>query len=124
PWKRMSAEGLEHGRSRRGWGAVETRGVPADEVDRQEVDVVPTFAEGGDVHRKRVQSEEQVLAERSVPDHGGQVAMRRREHPNVDLDRRVATHWADSSLLEDPKELGLKTRGHLTDLIQKDRASA
>jgi hypothetical protein len=79
-------------------------------------------------HRRQLdvdhaQAEVQVLAEVALVDLLAQVAVGRRQHPHVDLDRLVAADPLDLALLEDAQQLGLQRDVELADLVEEDRAA-
>src|SRR5262249_33245097 len=63
----------------------------------------------------------QVVAEAPGGDLGIEVSTRRRDHPNVDGDRVVASDPADLPPFEDSKEFGLQSRIEVADLVDEKR---
>ena len=45
------------------------------------------------------------------------------QHADINFDRGSATHPLDLALFEHAQELGLHGRGHVADLIEKQRAA-
>ena len=65
----------------------------------------------------------QILAELAFADQFFQIAMRGHDHAHVHLDRPVAADALHFLLLQHAQQLGLHERGHVADLVQKQRAA-
>src|SRR5215208_4075402 len=64
-----------------------------------------------------------VLAESAFLYGAVEIAIRRGEKPDVEVDGPVRTETLEGAILEDPQELGLCGRSQLADLVQKDRSA-
>src|SRR5436190_5436587 len=89
----------------------------------QRGDVVGSLAQRRDVDREDVQAVVEVVAEALLLDQPGQVAVRRGDQADVDLDRPGAADTLELLLLEDPEELRLELEGDLADLVEEERAA-
>src|SRR5262249_4220798 len=96
--------------------------VPLDEVFDENRNVLPPFAQRRYVNRKHVQPIEQIRPERSFGDSRRQIAVRGRNHSNVDGNRATAGDPLDLPLLQDAEECDLGVAGNLSDLIKKNRS--
>src|SRR5918996_2446030 len=84
-------------------------------------DVLLALAERGHVDVDHVQPVVEVLAELPVVNPLGEVAVRRRDHADVDLDRHVRSDPLELALLENAQQLGLRAERHLANLVEEDR---
>ena len=103
-------------------GPAELAAEAADEVLRQERDVLPPLAQGGHRDRNDVQPVIKVFAELPLRDRARQVAMRGRHNAHVDRDVGLSPDPAEGPALEHAQELGLELQRHLPDLVQEQRA--
>ena len=103
----------QHGQSRPAPRAARARRLSAR-------DVVPTGAQRRQVAQDREPVEE--VTEGAVRDHRLEVAVGRRDDPDVDLAHLVGAHLPDLALLQDPQQLLLHGRAHVPDLVQEQRA--
>ena len=71
--------------------------------------------------RKAAQPVPEVLAEAPFRYHALQVAVRCRDHPEVDGDRAFSPDSLHLAVLQHPQQPHLRRRRQLADLIQKDR---
>jgi hypothetical protein len=94
-----------------------------DEVVHQERDIGPPLAERRHREGEDVEPVIEVLAERPGGDRGGQVAVRRGDHADVDADRLAAADALELALLEDAEELHLRVGRDVADLVEEDRAA-
>jgi hypothetical protein len=92
------------------------------EVDDQ-VEVVATVAERGEVHRDDREAEVEVRAELAFGNHLLEVAVGRGDDADVDRRVGVGTDRAHDALFEDAEELGLRREGQVTDLVEEQRAA-
>src|SRR5581483_11877612 len=72
--------------------------------------------------RDDIESIEEILPEFLLADGRGEVAVCRRNHPNVDPHRRAPSHALETSLLERAEELRLQGGGQVADFVQEKRA--
>ena len=70
-----------------------------------------------------VQPVVEVSPKRAVRDGLLEVAIRGRDHSNVDLDAAARADALDDLVLQDAEELGLQRRRQLADLVEKHRAA-
>jgi hypothetical protein len=75
---------------------------------------------GRDVHH--VEAVVEVLAERALLDLLLEVAVRRRDHADVDALGLGVAHLGDHALLQRAQELHLQRDGQLADLVEEERA--
>ena len=99
-------------------------GVLAHEVLAQDLDVARPLAQRRQVHVDDVEAEIEVLAELAGADLFFQVAVRGRQHADIDLDRLGAADAVDLALLDGAQQLGLEARIHLGDFIEQQGAAA
>src|SRR5205823_7125357 len=92
-----------------------------EKVDGERTDVVPALAEWREPDRKDAQTVQQVLPEGARAHGLFEVAICRREDPDVDLADRLAPHRSPPPLLRDPEELFLDRGGRFPDLLRKKR---
>jgi hypothetical protein len=95
----------------------------ADEMPGQQRDVLAPLAQRGQAHREDVEPVEEILSEAPRGDLDLEVAVRRRDHAHVHLDRRVLPHPPALLLLQRAVELDLHRQWQLADLVEKDRAA-
>src|SRR5581483_11710161 len=105
------------------FGAVQIFCREFDEMFCEERDVVLPLPERTDLDRKYVQPIEQVLAKTTGGHSLFQVAIRRRDNPDVCQPRAIFTHPLVAFLLEHAQELALHVQRHFADFIQKQRAA-
>ncbi len=98
-------------------------GVLVDEVRHQGGDVALARAQRRQGHRHDVQPVVEVLAELAALHLGGEVAVRRRDEPHVDLDGLHPAHPLELLLLEDAEELDLEGGRDVADLVEEERAA-
>ncbi|MBP1637187.1 MAG: hypothetical protein H6Q10_3761 [Acidobacteria bacterium] len=118
---------LEQGRQRlRGHRARRVRPLAAEvgeEVLDQRRDVLLALAQGRDVQVNDVQAVVEILPERPLRDHLGQVPVGRGDHPDVHhAGRAVGADLLQFARLEEPQEQALHPQRHLADLVEEDRA--
>src|SRR5438034_8727829 len=70
-----------------------------------------------------VQAVVEVFAEALLLDQASEVAVRRGDQADVDLDRPGAADTLELLLLEDPEELRLEVERDLADLVEEERAA-
>src|SRR5215475_15049419 len=71
-----------------------------------------------------VQAEEQILAKLTAGDGLLEVAICRRDDPNVDAHVVLAAEPRELAVLEHLQQLGLQRDAHIADLVEEDRALA
>jgi hypothetical protein len=65
----------------------------------------------------------EVLAKPALVDHRAQVAVGRRDPPDIDLERAAAADALEPALLQDAQQLGLQLGLELADLVEEERAA-
>src|SRR6266704_384350 len=91
-----------------------------DKMLHQRLDVRATFSERGNVNRENIQSMEQISAKRSASHHLFQVAISRRDHPNIDRQFPILAYTENAIFLQDPQEFRLQRQIQITDLIEEE----
>ena len=94
-----------------------------DEVLGEARDIADALAQGRHRDLEDVDPVEQVLAELLVRDHVREVLVRRGDDPHVDLDGLGPADRCERTLLEHAQELHLKRGGHISDLVEEERAA-
>ena len=94
----------------------------AEEVVRQQQDIVAAITQRRETHRADAETEEQIVAKGSFLDHHGQIAMGRGDHASVDVAGTALADPTDFPLLQDPQQLALCLGLEIADLVQKDGA--
>src|SRR5438094_2931179 len=102
---------------------IHRAGETLHEETDQRGDVVGSLAQRRDVDREDVQAVVEVVAEALLLDQPGQVAVRRGDKSDVDLDRPGAADTLELLLLEDPEELRLELERDLAHLVEEERAA-
>ena len=102
---------------------AEARVVAREEVVDEEVDVLLALAQRRDQDRQHVEAVEEVLAEAARLRLGGEVAVRRRDDADVDLDVLRVAEAADRLLLQHAQQLHLEVERQLADLVEEERAA-
>src|SRR5271165_2387763 len=78
---------------------------------------------GGNLDRENVETVEQILPKLLLLNHGPEVTMGRRDHPNIHLDRCSTSQALELLLLNGPQQFRLHLQADIANLIQKERAS-
>ena len=73
--------------------------------------------------REHVEAVEQVLAELAALDEFDQVLVRRRDEPEIDLDRALGADGVDLALLQRAQQLHLRIERQFADLVEEQRAA-
>ncbi len=94
-----------------------------EKVLDQERDIVAALAQRRKLDADDLEPVIKVLAKLPLGDRVGQVAVGRRDQPDVDLDRLVRAHPHDLAGFEHPEQLDLDRRRHVADLVQEKRAA-
>ena len=63
----------------------------------------------------------EILAKRAIADLALEIAVRRRDHPDVDLHRVGPAHALELALLQHAQELDLDLERHVADLVEEQR---
>ena len=84
---------------------------------------VRALAQRRHLERDDVEPVVEVLAEPALRDLLGEVAVRRRDHADVDLDRLRAADALELVLLQEAQQLDLDRRRDLADLVEEQRAA-
>src|SRR4051812_44518790 len=90
---------------------------------REQGNVVLALSKRRKVYRDDVEAVEQVFAEEAFVDRLAGVAVRRRQHANVNGDFVRRAESANLSVFEHAQELRLQRDGHLRDLVEEERAA-
>jgi hypothetical protein len=99
-----------------------TRGsVLAQEVVGEQRDVLPALTQRRDLDAYDVEAVEEVRAEAVLGHHGGEVAVRRGDDPDVEGHRRAGADRTHLLALQRPQELRLDGQRDLSDLVEEDR---
>ena len=120
---RLGAQPCEGGRRQAAHRAALVGGDRAREVLGQGVDVVAAIAQRRQRQAQRVEAVVEVGAEPAGFDVGGEVAVGRRDHADVDGELGAGTDGPDGALLEGAQELGLQAARQLADLVEEDGAA-
>ena len=75
------------------------------------------------MHANHVEAVEEILTETPILDQLFQVLVRRGDDAHVDLDRRDATDTIELAIGQHAQQAGLGLGGHVTDLIEEQRAA-
>src|SRR5262245_36425941 len=81
------------------------------------------FPQWRDRNREHVKAVIQILSEFSLPNHGQKVAVRRRNHPDIAMDRVGASQPFKLLLLYRAQQFWLQFQGDVSDFIQKERTT-
>src|SRR5262249_57461788 len=103
--------------------AVHRAGEALQEEAYQGRDVLGSLAQRRDMDGEDIQAIVKVVPEAPFLDHPGEVAVRRRDHADVELDRPGAADPLELLLLEDPEELRLKLQRDLAHLVEEEGAA-
>ena len=93
------------------------------EVGDQRIDVLGPIAQRRDLDARDRQAEVQVGAKRPLVDLGAQIAVRRRDDADIDLDVFLAAEAAKRAAFEHAEQRRLHGQRQLTDLVEEDRAA-
>ena len=110
------------GHWRQGLMAVVALRQPADKVFAEQGDVVWSFSKRRHAEGYHMQPVIQILAERSLLHHLLELAVGGRDDPHVDLALLGGADRQEDTFLKDAQQLDLKSRRHITDFIEKERA--
>ena len=78
---------------------------------------------GGDLERNHGEAKEEILPEEAAADLGGQVLVRCGQDPRVRGDRPRSADAREPPFLQGAQDLGLRSRGHVADLVEEKRAA-
>src|SRR5207249_9103325 len=93
-----------------------------EEAFREQRDVLSLLSERWQFHRHWVDTEVEVLAERTVADRRRGVTVRRGDQPKIHWNRTTATQAPHRPVFQDAQKLGLEVRRHFSDLVEEQRA--
>src|SRR2546422_6044823 len=96
---------------------------PSHEMLPQQRNILSPFPERRQVERQARQSIVEILTKRLGLYQLRQILVRRRDDPRINLDRLSPADRLNLALLEDTKQLGLKRRSRVGNLVQEDRPS-
>src|SRR3989442_1983470 len=99
---------------------AEPLGEAGQEEHRELGDVGPALAQRWHLHRKDVETIEEVDPEAASPDAFLKVPVGGRDDPHVDRDGLAAAHRLELLLLKDAQQLDLGLQGRFPDLVQED----
>src|SRR5438093_10265043 len=123
PRPRVAREDLQDVRREAAHRAPELLVEGGDEVAGERLDVVRPAAQRRQVDGAHVQAVIQVVAERALPYHVGEVAVGRGDDPDVDADRVGGADTLDLAVLEHAQQLHLHPERQLADLVEEDGAA-
>ena len=95
-------------------------GEAGEEMVDQLGNVLAPLAQRRNPHRHDVQPVIEVLAEAPGGDFLGKVARRRRQHPDIDLDRPLPADPVIALVGQHAQDLGLGGQRHVGDLVEED----
>ena len=119
----MPGEPVERSRRQAADPPAASRRVLADEVLRQQPEIVLPIAQRRQRERDDVEAVEEILAERAGLDRGLEVAVGRRDQPEVDAYRPRAADALELALLQRAQQLRLQRERQLADLVEEQRAA-
>src|SRR5580692_8675096 len=93
--------------------------IAPHEIFGEQWDVFGSFAQGGNVYRKHVQTIEEVLPEVAFVHVRGKIAIGRRQDAHIDLNRFGASDSLEFALLKYSKQSNLRFGRQVTDLVEK-----
>ena len=96
-------------------------GGRSQEAGGEDRDVLEAFAERRKVDREGRETVVQVLTELAPTHHGGEIAIRRRDHARIDVAGARVAERHHLAVLEDAQELRLHRCGHLAHFVEEDR---
>ena len=91
-----------------------------DEVAREKLDVLRSFAQRGQQELHDVETVEEVLTKVAVLRFFGEVPVRGRDEANIYRYGTSATDALELAILENSQKLGLQCQGKLTDFVEKN----
>ena len=95
---------------------------PRYEVADEEGNVASAISKRWQRNGEHIQPVKEIAAESSLADFVGQIAVRRRHDPHVDIDRARVAKPLDLSFLNDPEKARLQFERQLADLVQEHGA--
>src|SRR5437016_7795896 len=122
PRPRVAREDLQDVRRDAGHRAPGLLVERRDEVAGGRLDVVRPAAQRRQVDGADVQAVVQVVAERALPHHVGEIAVGGGDDPDVDADRVGGADALDLAVLEHAQQLHLHAERQLADLVEEDGA--
>jgi hypothetical protein len=96
-------------------------GVTPNEILHEQWNIFRSLSQGRNRDWKDIQPLEEILAKGSGRDGGLQVTIGCRDQANVYLDRMIAAHTLEFSLLQHPQERDLRFHCEFADLVQEER---
>src|SRR6266481_1326019 len=99
------------------------RRVPADEMFRQQRDVLDAVAQRREDHLDHVEAVVEVLAELPLPHPAGKVLVGGGHHAAVHLDRAGPAQALDLAVLQEPEQLHLHRGSELAHLVEEEGAA-
>src|SRR5437667_4713324 len=119
----VAAQDVEDVRRDAAHRAAELLVERSDEVARERVDVVGAAAQRRQVNGPDVQAIVEVVAERPLTHHLGEVAVGGGDHPDVDPNGIGAADALDLAVLEHAEQLHLDAERQLADLVEEAGAA-
>ena len=104
-------------------GTLVALGELGEKVLRQERNVVPPFSKRRNRDLNDRKPIKQIAPKRSFGDHLLEIAVRRRDDPDIDSTWPVLPDAIDLSSLKCPQDLRLQCEGYLSDFVQKERTA-
>ena len=92
-------------------------------MSREGEDVLRTFAQRGQLHRKDVEAVVEVPPEQAARDHLVEVAVGARDDAHVDPARTVGADGRDGAFLEHAQERDLESRARVAHFVEEDAAA-
>jgi hypothetical protein len=97
--------------------------IAIEEVFNQQGDVLFSFSKSRNFNRKYVEPEEQVAAKLAVRDGGLQVAVSRRNDPNISSDGGSSADTLKFVFLQNTQQSNLGFGREISNFVKEDRAS-
>ncbi len=94
-----------------------------NEMMNERADVLSPIAQGQQVDVRLLQAKEQVLAKLLLDDGLLQIAIGRRDHAHVHVNRAARTDASQLAVLQHTEQLGLHGQRHVADFVEEDRAA-
>jgi hypothetical protein len=98
---------------------AQTRAELGEKGESEHRDVFPAFAQRWDVDGHHVDAIEEIFAEASSFDFGGQIDVAGADQAHVHVGRAAVAHPLEGAVLEHSQNLGLGHRRQGVDLIEK-----
>ena len=103
-----------------------TTDLPAGGIEKvldQRCQAIEAFAQRRDMQAEHVKAVVEILTKLAMGAEFGQIDLGGADHSHVQVHLLVAAHTAEATILQKAQQLGLQTRAHLADAIEKQRAA-